>query len=84
MMRIVKLYQTCPACPSQWEGETDDGRSVYIRYRYGRLTMSVAAGGINAAVDAEPCVVVSHGDGLDGYLTTDVMCELIPDVEWPQ
>ena len=29
------------ACPSQWEGETEDGKEVYIRYRwgYGRIDL---------------------------------------------
>ena len=25
------------ACPAQWEGETVDGRDVYVRYRHGTL-----------------------------------------------
>lgn len=29
-------------CPSQWDGETSDGKEVYIRYRWGNLTVTVA------------------------------------------
>lgn len=34
-MKIVKAEQTCGACPSQWDAWTDEGRYVYLRYRWG-------------------------------------------------
>lgn len=39
---LETIHRTCMACPSQWAGETDDGREVYIRYRYGTLEIWVA------------------------------------------
>ncbi|MCA1480782.1 hypothetical protein, partial [Bradyrhizobium sp. NBAIM08] len=51
-IQIVRLEQTCGACPSQWEGVTDDGRVVYIRYRWGALTAG-AGYTLDEAVDAE-------------------------------
>jgi hypothetical protein len=30
--RVSKLTQTCKASPSQWEGLTDDGQFIYVRY----------------------------------------------------
>ena len=39
--KVIKLEQTCGACPSQWEGITDDSRSLYIRYRWGYLSVSI-------------------------------------------
>lgn len=39
MKRIKKLTKTCEACPSQWEGEFEDGSPVYIRYRWGYLSV---------------------------------------------
>jgi hypothetical protein len=41
---VTKLRMTCWACPSQWAGETDDGRGLYIRYRYGYLTAEDGGG----------------------------------------
>ena len=42
MMPTIKhLEQTCFACPSQWEGETTDGKYIYIRYRWGYLSVDV-------------------------------------------
>lgn len=40
--KIVKLTRTCHACPSAWEGSLKDGRFVYIRYRHGRGTITIA------------------------------------------
>lgn len=42
MEKIIELEQTCPACPSQWEGKLEDGRSIYIRYRGGWLRYGIA------------------------------------------
>lgn len=40
----VRNTQTCFACPSQWEGSTED-YSFYVRYRHGFLSVSIAKGG---------------------------------------
>lgn len=45
---VVALEQTCLLMPSQWEGELDDGRSLYVRYRHGLLRVGVG----EAAKDA--------------------------------
>jgi hypothetical protein len=41
MIKIVKIRQTCVICPTQYEGKTDDDRPVYIRYRWGYLSVRV-------------------------------------------
>jgi len=40
MIKVVELTQTCSACPSQWSGVTEDGRDIYVRYRWGHLWIS--------------------------------------------
>lgn len=40
-MKITSLMQTCFACPSQWEGKTEKGQYLYIRYRWGYLRMTL-------------------------------------------
>ncbi len=40
-MKKAKLVQTCEACPSQWEGYTDENEKVYIRYRWGYLSVEI-------------------------------------------
>lgn len=45
MIKIVKAIRTCYACPEQWDCTTDDGREVYIRSRWGKLTASFGTRG---------------------------------------
>lgn len=58
-MKLVRLAQTCRACPSQWEGETVDGQAVYVRYRHGMLSWCVAAS-LDEAIE---------GNGAGGWQT---------------
>ena len=32
---------TCGACPTSWEGMTNEGKSVYARYRWGHLRVEI-------------------------------------------
>jgi hypothetical protein len=77
---IVTLTQTCSVCPSQWEGKTDDGRGVYVRYRWGGLSFTVAATVDDAVMGrgAGPeSFHMSHGDGLDGFMTTEELASIL-------
>jgi hypothetical protein len=38
---LAELFDLGTVCPSQWEGKTDDGKRVYIRYRWGYLNLDV-------------------------------------------
>lgn len=49
-MKIKTLMRTCIACPSQWEGWTDDARPVYIRFRHGILKIQV--GNVSESIDS--------------------------------
>jgi hypothetical protein len=40
-LRIKSLEQTCGACPSQWEGEMENGARIFIHYRYGWLSVDI-------------------------------------------
>lgn len=42
-LRVVRLTKTAEACPSAWEGRTDTGEWVYVRYRWGSLTVGAGA-----------------------------------------
>lgn len=35
-MKIKSLVNTCVACPTQYEGEYEDGCPFYFRYRHGK------------------------------------------------
>lgn len=69
--RVVALKKTCTACPSQWEGALEDGRVIYVRYRWGEL--SVGTGNdIDEAVHngwTDDALYGDYtGDGFDGYM----------------
>lgn len=60
--------------PAQFYGETHDGRDVYCRYRYGWLTVHVAAKhGDNAAAEM-PVLKVCLGPDLHGGLSLAQLC----------
>jgi hypothetical protein len=41
MIPIIDLIQTCEYCPSQWEFYTFENRPVYIRFRWGSLSIEI-------------------------------------------
>lgn len=73
-MKIVDITQTCGACPAQWEGKLDDGRMIYVRYRWGHLSARVSPKStdeVMEAVDGRSIVDECVGDGLDGVIEWD-------------
>lgn len=60
------LRKTASACPAQWEGETTDGKSVYVRYRFGHLTAGVGDTMHEAVMDDGFSKHV--GNPLDGFM----------------
>lgn len=78
-LRIVRLEQTCGACPSQWEGETDAGAAVYVRFRSGHLDVRVGPG-IDEAIDREPVFEWEDDDDpTNGYMTGEELRAVLPD-----
>lgn len=79
---------TCGACPSQWEGDLLDGRTFYIRYRWGGLSVRISKDVSNSyheAVGGEEILRLEHGDGFDGVLSTEEMQELTKHlINWSQ
>lgn len=75
MITLAELTETCGGCPSQWEGRTTSNEPVYIRYRWGNLTLCIGfpGGDIDNAIRADPKRRLSVGDGLDGCMETDEM-----------
>ena len=76
MIKIINLIQTCFACPTQFSGETDDGREAYIRFRFGRLSITI---------DGESIFSESLSDGLDGVISYDKIKEATKhlNIQWP-
>ena len=70
------LVMTCDACPSQWEAQDQHGHKIYARYRWGHLTVTRSDAPSNELKDALVGTQIYegyHGDGLDGWMTTEVM-----------
>lgn len=73
---VKSITMTCGACPSQWSGKTTTGRTVYIRYRYGHLSVSVG----DVVVKS-----VNIGGSMDGVMSTHYMKQITGDVlDWSE
>jgi len=83
-MKVIEIRQTCGACPSQWEGKLSDGRYVYVRYRYGYLSISVGGPTVADAVRGEEVFGQDIGDGLDGFMSYEELKQHTQGkIEWP-
>jgi len=78
---ILKEYhQTCSCCPSQWNALTEQNEFIYIRYRWGTLTiqMSASSGNLSDAINTGNMIFVkSIGNEYDGTLTTEELIQII-------
>jgi len=85
MIVVEAVFQTCEACPSQWEAKTSDGRFLYIRFRWGCLTIGSGAT-IDEAVERFADVVEFElSDGLDGFLSFAQLCAATAHlIQWPE
>lgn len=76
-IRLKNLEQTCTSCPSQWEATLDDGRMLYIRYRFGTFTVKVSPSPTSDSMDAVSGEELVHevvsSEEYDGELTTSEM-----------
>lgn len=85
-LRIVALEQTCGSHPSQWEGESDAGAAVYVRFRSGCLRVHVGPS-IDDALDREPVFLwEDEDDPANSFMAQDEMIARLPDwitVEMP-
>jgi len=81
MFRILRssIKQTCYGCPTQFEGKTEDGYLVYVRYRYGLLHLDISSFDEGVMVSFERRI----GGMLDGILSlVDVVNNTSDWVEW--
>jgi len=76
-MKIKNLVQTCEACPSQWEAETLDGRGVYIRFRWGFLSISVSDNPGEHGLDGKEIYGEQLSDNLDGVISWSKVSRII-------
>ena len=84
---IAEMTMTCGACPSQWEGETADGKFVYIRYRHGWFGCGLGdtdyEAVLNEMTPGKQAVFMYVPREADGYMEWDEMMALTADIfDW--
>lgn len=78
MIRILSIKCTCKACPSQWEGYDENGKLVYIRYRWGFLDISYWN-------ESRQIYGKQIGDPLDGTLSYEQLKKYTEQrIQWPE
>jgi len=77
-VRVKSLERTCIACPSQWEGKTEDGRVIYIRYRHGYFSIGLGKTLDEAVWDDFYEAELDVGGG--GWMTEDELREVTKDI----
>ncbi len=86
-MKIIKITNTCFACPSQWEAFTDDKFPIYIRYRWGYLSVRLGQqnSSISSAVGGDEIFGKQLADDLDGTLEYSKLKEILKGkIEFPE
>lgn len=64
----AELTVTCYGCPTQIEGTTDTGESVYFRYRWGNATLNI---------DGETVFSQPYGDSMSGVMSDTAALRLV-------
>jgi hypothetical protein len=83
MIVVKEIEQTCEACPSQWEGYSDDGRSIYVRYRWGFLSVRIGSPGDKsefAGVRGKEILHKKLGDSYHGFLSYEDLVKAASEI----
>jgi hypothetical protein len=85
---LVRVVETCSACPSQWDAWTATGQYLYLRYRSGIGTVEAQPSPDPDTwdLDKEPIVEWNTGGRLDGCIDLSDFLDaaglaLAPDAE---
>lgn len=80
-IKVKKLIRTIGCCPTQLEGETEDGKFIYIHYRYGTIEVYVSPNEDDFIDHLVFRKVI--GDHYDGYLTERRLREVLDFIDFP-
>lgn len=83
MLKAKTLIKTCAHAPSQWEGFTEDGKTFYIRYRWGNLILNISrqqSTNINDAINGITIFEKNIGDKYDGILNIQDIKEILSEI----
>lgn len=71
MYTVTDLEKQCVACPSSWFAETKEGVKIYIRYRWGKLS-------IKEYENKNQLYKEQIGDDYDGDISVSEMKKAVP------
>jgi hypothetical protein len=88
-MLVTELMRTTIACPTQWEGRLEDGRSLYVRYRHRTLRVGVGDQAKDAVRNSGPesalLCVETPGEGDDDMMSFEGLRRALRGVlEFPE
>lgn len=83
-MKLKTIICTNRCCPSQWEAYTEENKAIYIRYRFGQLTIQISkpGGTISDAINRDT-LIYSEQIGLefDGVISEAEVMKIIEKVK---
>jgi len=82
---VTTLVRTSLQSPSQWEGETSDGRFVYVRYRWGCLEIGIGQSLEDALSNSGKFFEQHLGERYDGSMEIEQLRQATLEIiEWPE
>lgn len=82
-IKVVRAACTCPSAPSQYQGSTKDGLTVYARYRSGIFRLH-AGKTLNGALESDPLLTVRFDPEEKVAMDYEELRALsLPWVRWP-
>lgn len=76
-LTLTSFNKTCEACPAQWEGRTTKDEPIYIRYRWGYLSVRMGEAGDEDAVSSKEILGKQLEDGLAGSLNENALINIL-------
>jgi hypothetical protein len=90
MIYIAKVESEGGGCPYQVEAITDDGRRIYVRYRFGTLKIEISPVGSSALEYAksgewQEIFRLQTGDKEAGFMTyAEMKRHTAGAIQWPE
>lgn len=76
---LVRVVETCMACPAQWDAWDADGQTYYLRYRSGVGTVETVATPTTTPESLDNARLIAefrHGDRFAGSIELELFCQL--------
>jgi len=79
--KVKSCEKTCSACPSQWDIFTTDDQYIYVRYRWGVLSLTLNFDDPNDEIIY--CETI--GGGFDGCMSTEELKQHTKEIlDWSE